>query len=242
MNYKVTLTYKGTHFHGWAIQKDVFTIQGYLEDLLEELFHLKIKINASGRTDAYVHAIGQVVSFKHPELNLRPQALMKAINSKTNNDVKVVKVEVVEDEFHARFSAHSKTYCYKINTNKHYNVFEHELVYQYNQLINIKKIKKILPLFIKKQNFLSFSTSTISDTVREIYDIKIKQVDDYVMIYVTANGFLRNMVRMIVGTFLAYNEGKISEETIIDAFAHPIKGKSIYKAPGCGLYLLKVIY
>ncbi len=242
MNYKLTLTYKGTNFHGWAVQKDVLTIQGYLQDILKALFGFEIGMNASGRTDAYVHALGQVINIKHDKLTISPKALMHAINAKINDDVKVIKCEVVPDTFHARYSAHNKTYCYKINTNKQFNVLEHDLVYQYNKPIDLKKIKSLIPYFKKQQDFLSFSTSTVADTVREIYDIKIKQDGNYVLIYVTGNGFLRNMVRMIVGTFLAYNEDKISLDDILECFKNPKKGKAIFKAPGCGLYLTKVKY
>ncbi len=115
-------------------------------------------------------------------------------------------------------------------------------MYQYNRPINLTKIKKLCPLFQGRHDFLSFSTTTIADTCREIYQIRIRQEGDYVYVYVTANGFLRNMVRMIVGTLLAYNEDKISLETIHECFVHPKKGQSLYKAPGCGLYLQKVIY
>ncbi len=242
MNYKLTLTYKGTNFHGWAIQKDVLTIQGYLQNILKELFGFEIGMNASGRTDAYVHAIGQVINIKHDKLTLKPKDLMKAINAKTNDDVKVVKCESVPDNFHARYSAHNKTYTYKINVAKEFNVFEHDLVYQYNKPIDLKKIKSLIPLFVKKQDFLSFSTSTVADTVREIYSLKIKQEGNYVIITVNGNGFLRNMVRMIVGTLLAFNEDKINFEIVEDCFKNPQKGKSIYKAPGCGLYLKSVKY
>ncbi len=242
MNYKAIISYKGTNFHGWAIQNDVLTIQGFIEGILYDLFGYKIKINTSGRTDAYVHANEQVINFSHDKLNLKPKEILNALNSRLGNDIRVHKVQIVDNKFHARYSAIKKTYCYKINTNKKYNVHEHDIIYQYNKDIDLAKIRKILPLFIKKQDFLSFSTSTLENSIRTITDIKIKKNNDYIEIYITANGFLRNMVRMIVGSFLAYNENKIDIETIVDCFKNPKKGKIIYKAPGCGLYLYKVFY
>lgn len=242
MNYKAILSYKGTNFHGLAIQKNVLTIQGLIQDALFELFNLHIQINASGRTDAYVHANEQVINIKHKNLNISPNDLKRALNSKLGNDVWVQQVKAVDDDFHARFDAKRKRYCYKINISKKYNVHEHDIVYQYNKDINLKKIKEIIPLFVKKQDFLSFSTSKVQDTIREVYSIKITKKDNYLFIKVEGSGFLRSMVRMIVGTFLAYNEDKIGIDTIQECFKNPKKGKAIYKAPGCGLYLDKVFY
>lgn len=242
MNYKLIIAYNGSNFHGWAIQNDVLTIQGYLENILFELFNLKIKIIASGRTDAHVHADAQVINIKHNNLNIKSKDLMNAINSKLSNDIRVLKCCVVDDNFNARYNALKKTYCYKLNTSKIFNVHEHNIIYQYNKEVDIKKIKKIIPLFTKKQDFLSFSTTKVENTIREIYSIKIKKVEDYIYFYVTGNGFLRNMVRMIIGCFLAYNENKISIEQITDCLNNPSKGKIIYKSPGCGLYLHKVFY
>lgn len=237
MNYKLVVSYKGTNFHGWAIQKDLLTVQGYLQEVLFDLFKLKITVNGSGRTDAYVHSIGQTFNIQNDKLIVKPNALLKAINSRLNNDVRITNCKVVAENFHARFFVKKKTYCYKINIDKKFNVIESEIIYQYNKEIDIKKLKKILPLFIKKQNFLSFSTSTLEDATREILDIKIQKNDKYVYLYFTGTGFLRNMVRMIVGCFLAYNENKIDINIIENAFEQPKKGKIIYKAPGCGLYL-----
>lgn len=242
MNYKLTISYKGTNFHGWAIQNDVLTIQGYLQNILYDLFNLKIKVIASGRTDAYVHADAQVINIKHDKLKINPNDLKNALNSRLSSDIRVIKTIFVNENFNARYDAIKKTYCYKINISKQYNVHESDIVFQYNRNIDVKKIKKIIPLFIKKQDFLSFSTSKIENTTREIYDIKIKKINNYIYFYITGNGFLRNMVRMIIGCFLAFNEDKISTENIIDCFKKPSKGKIIYKSPGCGLYLHKVFY
>lgn len=239
-NYKVKVSYDGTNFSGWAKQNNVRTIQEELENTLSKIFETKIIIFGSGRTDKYVHAIDQCFNFK-ANTNIPFNFLKNIINSKLPNDIKINKIEIVNDSFHARFSIISKTYFYKINIGK-FNLFEQNYVYQYCKDIDIIKIKKILSLFIGEKDFLSFSTSEVENSIRKIQKISISKKDDYVFVKITGNGFLRNMVRMIVACLLNYNENKVSISDINDLFDKPQKGKSISKAPGCGLYLYKTNY
>ncbi|MGL4950503.1 MAG: tRNA pseudouridine(38-40) synthase TruA [Mycoplasma sp.] len=242
MNYKISLKYNGANYHGWAIQPDVITIHGLIKDIFYSLFKLNVTINASGRTDARVHALDQVINVKHKNLNLNPVDLLSALNSRLPKDIAINSIEEVDDQFHARFHCKTKTYIYLINTDSNYDVIHFNNVFQYNKKIDLNKIEEIKHLFIGEKDFHSFSTSALDNTVRKINYINITQQKNLVRIEINGNGFLRNMVRMIVGTFLAYNEDKITLPKINDCFKNPIKGKVGFKAYACGLYLAKVFY
>lgn len=242
MNYKLTISYNGARFYGFAKQKDLRTVQGTIEKALNDLFDLNISIFGSGRTDRYVHAIEQVISFKNKNLNLDPISLMNAINSKLDNDIRVLSTEIVDDKFHARFSAKTKTYLYKVNINEKYNPIESEIIYQYNKKIDMSIFKKYAEMIIGEHNFLSFSTSEIENTVRVISNFNYWIVEDILIFSITGNGFLRNMVRMIIGVFFDLIENKITFLDVQNYLKYPKKGKAIRKMNGCGLYLYKVNY
>lgn len=242
MNYKLSLSYNGSKYHGWAIQPDVVTIHGTLNKVLFKLFNITPNINASGRTDAYVHAINQVINLKHDQLNISASDLKNAINSQLPMDIRVNDCIEISDTFHARFHCKNKTYNYLIETRNKFSVMEYEQVYQYNKPIDEKKLKEIMPLFIGTKNFHSFSTSTLDDCIRTVNSINLTWHDSILSISINGDGFLRNMVRMIVGIFLAYNDNLITINDINELFRLPIKGSAKYKAYACGLYLVKVNY
>lgn len=243
MNYKCTISYKGTNYYGWARQNQLPTIERILLDTFEELFGYEVALFGSGRTDRYVHALAQVFSVKHDELTIEPDQLMHALNSKLPKDIRITSCETAPDNFHARFHATAKTYIYKLSTHPNYNLFTDELVYQYNHELDYAKFEDFKALIIGKHNFLSFSTSEIQDTVREVTRFEIqKQPGDITNFVITGTGFLRNMVRMIVGTFLNYNEGRITLEDVQKYLDEPKKGQAIRKVNGCGLYLYNVEY
>ncbi len=239
MRYKAIVAYNGSCFYGWASQEGFRTVQDTIEKTLSKCLNDNIKIQASGRTDKFVHALGQVFHFDSDlEIN---DYLLQSINNYFKNEIQIISLNKVDDKFHARFSVKQKTYVYKIST-KPKNIFDAPTSLQYAKKINLKKIRKASKLFIGKYDFLSFSTSEKQDTVRTIYEIKIYKKKQYVYIEITGNGFLRNMVRMIVACLLNFNEDKINLDQIKDLFNYPKKGSAIAKADGCGLYLKEVNY
>lgn len=243
MNYKISLRYNGTNYHGWSIQPNNITIQEVIQNSIYSLFGVKdFVLNASGRTDAYVHAIDQVINLKHKNINLSSNDLYHALNSKLPNDIRINYVKEVDDKFHARYSAKNKTYVYLIETKPNYSVIHYNNVWQYNKPIDIKKIEIIKNKFVGTHNFLSFSTSQLQDTIRTINYINVQKMDTIIKIEINGDGFLRSMVRMIVGCFINYIEGKITINDIDNLFNNPKKGSSQLKVPGCGLYLYKVNY
>lgn len=242
MNYKLTISYKGTNYSGFAKQIGVNTIQQTIIDTIHDLFGVKVVLFASGRTDKYVHAIKQVINIKHEKLTFSNDVIQKTLNAKLPTDIRVLSCETVNDKFHARFNAKTKTYLYLINVGSEFNIFQQDLVYQYNKPIDEDKISKFTDVIKGEHNFLSFSTSELANTVRVIYDINYKIENDILSFKITGNGFLRNMVRMIVGVLLDYNEDKVSIEDVKQLINNPKKGAAIRKAPGGGLYLYDVSY
>lgn len=241
MTYKLKISYDGSFFHGYAKQKDenLITVQSELEKYLSLFFNTKISTFGSGRTDKYVHAIDQTVSFKC-DSDYEPKSIQNFLNSKLTN-IYVNSIEKVPNSFHARFSIKSKTYMYVINTGE-FDVFRQRYEYQYNKHIDIKKCEDIINLFIGTKDFLSFSTSKLENTTRTIRWIRVIKKKKKIYIFINGEGFLRNMVRMIVGIILTYCENKISYQEILDLFNNPKKGSAVIKVPGCGLYLYRTIY
>lgn len=242
MNYKLIISYKGTNYSGFAKQVGVNTIEQTIIDTINDLFQINVKLFASGRTDKYVHACGQVINIKHDNLGFEPQIILKALNAKLPSDIRVLECEQVDNKFHARFNAKHKTYQYLINLNSQFNIFEQEIVYQYNKDVDLKKLDVFLNLIKGQHNFLSFSTSELENTTREIFATNYEIKDEILKITITGNGFLRNMVRMLIGAFLDYNENKIDINHLNKMFLEPKKGAAIRKAPGGGLYLMSVTY
>lgn len=235
--------YDGTQFSGWQIQPNQRTVQSEIESIFSVMHKKEVKVIASGRTDAGVHALGQVFHFD-TELSLDEKQWCHALNAQLPVDIRIVDITLVDDSFHARYDAVSKTYIYKLNTGT-YDVFTRNHIYQYCKSIDIEKIKEVTQLFVGTHDYSSFNKTTIDEIenqVRTIHDIKINQHSNLVEIEVTGNGFLRHMIRMIIATCLAYCEGKISKTEIIDSLKYGDKKLIPFNITGVGLYLKEVFY
>lgn len=241
--YKATLSYNGSNYHGWAKQPQQETIQGVLENTIYKVLNQKVKVYAAGRTDAGVNAIGQVIHFDL-EIKIKPKQIMEALNKALPYDIRITNIKKAAKDFNARFNAKHKTYIYSINTNNINDAVESNHIYQYNKPINISLLKRSNKVFLGKHNFLSFSTDERSgeSLQREILSISTKKNKDLVKIAIKGTGFLRSQVRMMVGSMLALNEGKISLSKIKQWLNDPKKGQAVYKAPACGLCLVKIKY
>lgn len=232
--------YDGSFYSGYAKQNNTIkTVQQELETMLEKMFNEKITTFSSGRTDKYVHAIDQTAHFKSKQ-KINVENVKKFLNDNLEH-IYIKNVEIVPENFHSRFSIKSKTYAYIINTSS-FNIFRTRYEYQYNKEIDINKLKYIINYFVGKKDYRSFSTSDLENSVRKINWVKILKSKTKVIILINGEGFLRNMVRMIVANIIAFCEEKINEDDVKRLFNNPKKGSSIYKAPGCGLYLLKTNY
>ena len=243
MRYKCIVSYDGTLFDGYQIQKDKRTIQNEIQIALKKLYQTEIKITSSGRTDKGVHALGQVFSYS-ADKEIDCYKIKKALNTYLPKDISVVSVETINDDFHPRGNAKSKEYLYKLNIGT-FNPIERNYVYQHGYNLDIKKLRKAAKLFEGTHNFKNFCTNDEEEKktfVRTIEKIKVIQDGDIISLTFIGTGFLRYMVRMIIGTLIAYNDGKIDLDNIKFSLDERCPNRTIYKVPSEGLYLMKVTY
>ncbi len=242
MRYLMRFSYDGSNFYGYQKQNDRRTIQGELERVLEKISNERIVVCASGRTDALVHANNQCAHFDL-NLNISCDSLKKALNSLLPNDIYIKEVLVVFQNFHARFSVVAKEYIYKINLGE-YNPMERNYIYQYNRCLDINQMQEAIKFFEGKHNFKSFTKSNpqIVDYEREIYEAKIVVNDNILLIIFKGNGFLRYMVRNLVGILISVGEGKIMPKEIVQILNFEDRTKAGKTAPASGLYLNNVYY
>lgn len=246
MKYFMTFSYDGTNFNGYQKQPRMRTVQKVMEDVLKEINGSKsVSICASGRTDAGVHALNQKAHFEMDK-KIACDKLLKGINSLLPDDVYVKKIEEVSDDFHARFSAIGKEYVYKINMGE-YNPIERNYVYQYNKRLDINEMERGLKYLEGEHNFKSFTKTNdeIVDYVRTISQTSIvrdsKDINKITITFV-GTGFMRYMVRNMVGLLIEIGEGKRKAEEIIEILNHEDRTFAGKTAPACGLYLRNVFY
>ena len=242
MRYLMTFSYDGTNYNGYQKQPNKNTIQDKIEEALSKITSSEITIHSSGRTDSKVHALNGKAHFdldKEYDLN----KLKKGINSLIPDDIYIKEIIKVNSDFHARFDIKKKIYEYKINIGT-YNPIERNYVYQYNKPLDIEKMKEAIKYIKGKHNFKAFTKvdTAAHDYVRTIYNIKIKQKDDIITLEFIGNGFLRYMVRNIVGTLITIGENKIEPQQIKEILDSEDRNKAYKTANPEGLYLKNVKY
>lgn len=233
--------YNGANFYGWQKQKGKRTVQGELEEKISFLTKEDVTVEGSGRTDKGVHALNQVATVEI-ENKIPLKNFKTALNKLLSDDVAVKKVSLAILDFHPRFSAKKKTYEYRLDISKTKNAIDYQLITHYPYKINLERMKKASKLLIGKHNFKAFCSAdtNVTNFEREIYDISIKKVGNILTFIVTGNGFLYNMVRIIVGTLLEID--KVGEEKILKAFESGNRNLLGKTMPPNGLYLKKVDY
>lgn len=241
---KLTITYDGTNYCGWQVQPNKITIQEVIEKALLTLTGEKIKVIGSGRTDAGVHAEGQVAHFKREKENIPPEKFALALNIILPDDVKIVKSERADDDFSARRSAKRKTYVYRTYVSTAILPLKDRYALQLEKQPDVSAMKECAKLIEGEHDFKAFCSSgtSVKTTVRTVYSIDIEERGNEIIFSVTGNGFLYNMVRIIVGTLLAVGRGKIGKKEVEDMLAtgkRALGGKTI---PAKGLTLLSVEY
>lgn len=241
MRIKITLAYDGTNYYGYQHQPGHITVQDTFEDALEIIAKERIKTVASGRTDAHVHALGQVLHFD-TVINMKENNWMRALNSLLPLDIRVKKVEFVSNDFHARFSAIKKEYRYYIKLNE-YDLFKNNYSAYYEKL-DVDKMDIAIKDFIGEHDFLSFSRYVDKKpTIKTIYEAKINRLDnDMLEIIFIGNGFLKYMVRIMVGTLIDIGLNRKSVEDIKLIFSYKDRAKASKTASPNGLFLYKVSY
>jgi len=249
VNYKLVLQYDGTEFHGWQIQGDLRTVQGELTQALSLIDGRSVNVHGSGRTDAGVHAEGQVASVEI-QREITTEKLRNAINANIGRDVRVLSVETVPDTFHARYSALEKTYVYRIVNGPVISPFWWRYAHQEARPLDLDRMKKTAELFLGRHDWTAFSAakSDVEDRVRTLTQVTISQhlaersPSPLIEIRVSAEGFLRYMVRAIAGTLMAVGRGELDRDAIIAAVETGARPTAAVTAPACGLTLLSVRY
>ena len=242
MRYLIDFSYSGADFYGYQKQKGLRTIQGEIEKVLSSINDCSVNIYASGRTDAKVNALHQMAHF---DLNkhIEPNKLKRALNSYLPRDIYINDVNIVNDDFHARYMAKSKTYEYNINMGV-YNPLLRTHVYQYCKPLNIKKMKEAIKYFIGTHDFTTFTCAEDkrTDKIRTIKDANIFEKDGILSITFLGNGFLKYQVRNMVGLLIRVGEEKVSPDVIPSLFERKDRREIGLTAPASGLTLLKVTY
>lgn len=243
MRIRLDMSYDGHNFKGFQRQINERTVQQEIESVLSKIFNIEIVITASGRTDAGVHALKQVITFT-PNKEVNDLSLLRySLNRMLPNDIHINTIKEVNDDFHPRFSAYSKTYKYLLNMGEA-NPFYENYRYEFKRKLDVQKMEEAKNLFIGEHNFHNFTTKE-EDTkgfIRNISSITINQEKDVLTIILIGNGFMRYMVRMIVGTLIMIGLGKEDKSFITNKLTDNERMPVIYKAPPQGLYLVDVKY
>lgn len=228
---------------GWQKQPNKLNIQGEIERAIKEITREEVELTASGRTDAGVHAIGQVANFKTTS-KLPIEKFPVAINSKLKKSIRIQKAEEVEEKFHSRYNCKEKTYRYIINNSEQGTAIYRNLEYFIPIKLNVKSMKQAIKYFEGEHDFKGFKASGTSSksSVRKIYKTQIKQENEKIIIELTGNGFLYNMVRIIAGTLVDVGLGKIKPEEIEEIINSKDRTRAGKTLPPYALYLLEVKY
>jgi tRNA pseudouridine38-40 synthase len=249
MNYKLTLQYDGTDFHGWQAQNGNRTVQGELTRVLTLLNDGDVTVHGSGRTDAGVHAEGQIASVVlHREFE--PDKLCAAINGNVEHDMRVMRVEAVSNDFHARYSAQEKTYLYRILNARVASPFWTRYAIKEARKLDLGLMRSAAGLFLGEHDWTAFSAaqSDVKSRVRTVTRLEIREgwnvqaQANLIEIEVSANGFLRYMVRSIAGALMAVGRGELEAKMVTHAINSGERPLVVVTAPALGLTLLRVRY
>ena len=242
-NIKLTIEYDGKDFNGWQKQPNKLNIQGEIERAIEEVTGEKVELIGSGRTDAGVHALGQVANFKI-EKNISIEKIPYALNSKLKKSIRIKDAEEVDERFHSRYTCKKKTYMYVINDSLQGSAIYRNLEYHIDSKLDEDKMNEAAKFFLGEHDFKSFKASGTSSksSVRVIYEASAERKGERVYIKLTGNGFLYNMVRIIAGTLVDVGICKIEPEYIKEIIEAKDRLKAGRTLPSQGLYLVKVEY
>jgi len=251
---KLIIEFDGTNYQGWQTQRSGLTIQDCMSRTISGITGESIKLTSASRTDAGVHALGQVAVFK-TDSSLPADILKRALNAKLPGDIRILEAEALDDEFHPRYRAVKKSYFYLIEKTQRQSVFFHRYTWRVPVSLDPGSMDKASELLLGEHDFSAFRGTGCGakTTVRTIHSITLSRLDymdfmtariqgDFIKIRIEANAFLRHMVRNIVGTLVEVGKGRISPKAISDILASCDRKMAGPTAPAKGLFLEKVFY
>ncbi|HNY65868.1 MAG TPA: tRNA pseudouridine(38-40) synthase TruA [Deltaproteobacteria bacterium] len=243
MKFKLILAYDGSGYHGWQVQAGDNSVQETLERALGKILSHDVRVTASGRTDTGVHALGQVVSFGTSS-SIPAEGLMKALNSLLPPDIRVLQASTAEPDFHARYGAVSKTYLYVIDTEPVMSPFSYRYALHHPGSLDLEAMDRAAGLLLGEHDFRSFmgTGSEVKTTVRRIIVSTVFAKGSKVFFVIQGSGFLRHMVRNIVGTLIQIGEGRIAPGEMTRILELKDRVHAGPTAPPQGLYLVSVEY
>jgi len=243
-NIKLLIEYDGTNYKGWQVQPEGLTVQGIIEEKLGLITGEAVHLIGSGRTDSGVHALGQVASFKtRSQLDVR--SIQRALNSLLPPDIVIQKVEEVEEGFHARKQSKSKVYEYRILNRNIRSAFHREYAWHIPQTLDLEEMRKATRMLIGEHDFSSFRSvgSPTRTAIRRVTRAEWRKGrEGFIRFEIEANGFLKQMVRALVGTLVETGKGKIDSEEFRKILNSKDRKKAGPTAPAHGLFLKEVKY
>lgn len=242
IRYFIQLSFEGTHYHGWQVQNNANSIQAELQKALSTILRLPIEVTGAGRTDTGVHAKQM---FAHFDIANAPDDLEKLVfkvNSILPQDIAIQSIFDVPTDFHARFTATARSYEYHLHQTK--NPFKQQHSYYFNRELSVDKMNQAAQLLLNYADFSAFSKSNTQTFTNDciIYNAVWEITDDGLVFHISANRFLRNMVRAIVGTLLEIGVGKQQVDAIHSIIQSKNRSEAGTSVPACGLYLTRVEY
>jgi len=242
-NYKLIIEYDGTAYHGWQRQKTDSTIQQKIEAAISTMAKEKINLIGSGRTDAGVHALAQAANF-HTSSNIPSNAFVAGLNSLLPDDIVIKSCEPVDENFHSRFGAKSKTYQYRILNERLPSAINRNYAWFIRAPLEVSLMQAALTHIIGEHDFKSFegAGSPRASTIRTVFKTEFKTKDNYIIFDITANGFLRYMIRNLIGTFVDVGHKKTSPDQFKKILTSKNRALAGNTAPPHGLFLLHVTY
>ena len=239
----ITIRYDGTDYHGWQVQPNGVTVQEWMQDAVEKVFGARLDVTGCSRTDSGVHA-NMFCFHMDTELDIPCEKVPLALNTALPDDIAVLSCKEVDGDFHARYCAKGKRYVYRLYDSHLRDPFINRYSVQYKGKLNVEAMNEAAQSFVGKHDFSAFcaSGSEVEDRVRTVYEMRVERIGNEVVVTVSADGFLYNMVRIMVGTLLEVSEGKLSAEDIkvaLDTGKRELAGRT---AAAKGLCLDRVFY
>ncbi len=240
-NYRLLVEFDGTDFHGWQYQPDQRTVQGELEQAASIFFHQAIRLHPAGRTDSGVHARGMVANFKTDQL-ADCERLKKALNGISDRDVIIHEVAIVDDDFHSRWTATAREYCYRIAKTR--TAINRNFTYYVKDELDLIAMNRAAQCLPGSHNFRGFSLAIAKEKhyLCRVYFARWNEYGDEIHFTIKANRFLHGMVRILVGSCIQVGKGLMSIKRFEDVLHHQNNRKAGFKAPAHGLCLEKVYY